>query len=380
MKFSIVMPTRNRADKLACAIRSATRQSFDDYEIIISDNCSTDHTQRVIQEHKTDRCRVIRPHEPMAMSRHWEFALGHAKGDRILVLCDDDALMPNCLERLDRIVAAANDPDFIQFECFTYVYDDGVSEDKGSTIRLPAQVKDDFRRMDLERSLRLAFWRLDGNMPKLLNSAVHRRMLDAIRQKSGRLFGIWAPDYAVGCRLLALSKNGVRTGPLAIWGENMQSYGPGSRRDQGILRQFMEEHSEWKGTLANTPYPNILTVVNVLFDTMEIARRELNIPKSFGIDPIRFRETMIDELKMYADRNVAGAAEDMVRVEKDLSLVQRQRMLSPANWTESAAYWWRRQCEKRASRSYRKSPGEKTHKFSNILDAAIYAGSLKRAA
>lgn len=382
VKFSIVLPTRNRADKLVHAIRSATCQTFDDYELLISNNGSTDHTARSIAENATDRCRVIAPPQALPMCQHWEFALQQARGDRVLILCDDDALLPNTLERLDRISTAAGDPDLIQYECFTYIYDDGVREKGGNTIRLPSAVSDEFRPIDLDRSLRLAYWRVDGNMPKLLNCVVHRRLLDAVREKSGRIFGIWAPDYAVGVRLLALGKSGVRTGPLAVWGENMQSYGPGAKRDPAILRQFMEEHDEWKGLYRHTPYPGILSVANGLFDTMEIARRELKLSESrYPIDPIRYRKQMIKDLRTYQSRGVTGLEADVQLLEGDLRREQFRWGVSPGSWSATAGNWLRRRQEKSASRSYhRDDADESTHTFGNIYDAARAAGSLRRAA
>jgi glycosyltransferase involved in cell wall biosynthesis len=41
--FSIVMPTRDRAHLLKFALQSALSQTFDDYEILVSDNHSTDN-------------------------------------------------------------------------------------------------------------------------------------------------------------------------------------------------------------------------------------------------------------------------------------------------------------------------------------------------
>ena len=38
--FSIVMPTRNRANLLKYALRSALQQTFQDYEVVVSDNQS----------------------------------------------------------------------------------------------------------------------------------------------------------------------------------------------------------------------------------------------------------------------------------------------------------------------------------------------------
>ena len=42
--FSVVIPTFNRSDLFPYALRSILDQTFGDFEIIISDNCSQDNT------------------------------------------------------------------------------------------------------------------------------------------------------------------------------------------------------------------------------------------------------------------------------------------------------------------------------------------------
>ena len=48
--FSIVIPTFNRSDLFPYAVRSILNQTFEDFEIIISDNCSADDTPQVAKQ------------------------------------------------------------------------------------------------------------------------------------------------------------------------------------------------------------------------------------------------------------------------------------------------------------------------------------------
>ena len=48
IKFSIIMPTYNRADRIQIAINSVLQQGYDDFELIIIDDCSTDNTFDVV--------------------------------------------------------------------------------------------------------------------------------------------------------------------------------------------------------------------------------------------------------------------------------------------------------------------------------------------
>src|SRR6266704_3260720 len=90
--FSVVIPTRNRASLLRYALQTALDQDFDDYEIVVSDNCSQDDTAQVVKDYQTSRVRYVRVNDPLSMPDHWEFALGQAQGQFVNYLCDDDSL------------------------------------------------------------------------------------------------------------------------------------------------------------------------------------------------------------------------------------------------------------------------------------------------
>jgi len=57
--FSIVIPTYNRGNYLKLAIKSILRQNYDDYEIIITDNASTDNTKEVIYSFRNKKIKYF---------------------------------------------------------------------------------------------------------------------------------------------------------------------------------------------------------------------------------------------------------------------------------------------------------------------------------
>src|SRR5437867_4242176 len=79
--FSVVMPTRNRGHLLRYALRSALAQTFSDYEIVVSDNSSSDTTAQVVAELTGPRVKYVRTDRVMAMPDSWEFALDQARGE-----------------------------------------------------------------------------------------------------------------------------------------------------------------------------------------------------------------------------------------------------------------------------------------------------------
>ncbi|HEY5443446.1 MAG TPA: glycosyltransferase family A protein, partial [Pyrinomonadaceae bacterium] len=106
--FSVVIPTRNRAHLLRNALQSVLWQSFDDYELIVSDNCSADNTADVVREIGGDRVRVVHPDRMLSMPDHWEFALNHARGRFVTYLCDDDAWAPEALARVSQVLDSSD--------------------------------------------------------------------------------------------------------------------------------------------------------------------------------------------------------------------------------------------------------------------------------
>ena len=90
---TIAIPTFNRASgNLACALQSAINQTYDNIEIIVSDNCSSDHTEQVIKQFADPRIQYIRHPENIGANANFNFCLSQAKGEYFLLLHDDDLI------------------------------------------------------------------------------------------------------------------------------------------------------------------------------------------------------------------------------------------------------------------------------------------------
>src|SRR5215212_7651674 len=104
-RFSIVIPTYNRADLVGYTIQSVLRQTFADFEIIVCDNCSTDNTAEVARQHDDARVKYVKTPRHMVIADNWEFGRSHASGDLIIMLGDDDALLSSALENFAEAAA-----------------------------------------------------------------------------------------------------------------------------------------------------------------------------------------------------------------------------------------------------------------------------------
>jgi len=90
---SLAIPTYNRADSyLKESLKSAINQTYQNIEIIVSDNCSTDNTERVVKDFKDPRIRYFKQTENIGPYKNFNFCLQQATGTYFLILSDDDLI------------------------------------------------------------------------------------------------------------------------------------------------------------------------------------------------------------------------------------------------------------------------------------------------
>ena len=96
-QVSAVITTFNRANLVSDAISSVLTQTFENFELLILDNGSTDGTQEAVATFSDKRIRYVR-HTPMGISQQRNLALREAKSPFVAFLDDDDIWLPTKLE------------------------------------------------------------------------------------------------------------------------------------------------------------------------------------------------------------------------------------------------------------------------------------------
>src|SRR3989344_921968 len=91
--FSIVIPTYNRASFLKASIAITLQQTFKDFEIIISNNCSTDDTRKVVNSFKDKRIRYFENKKNIGGEPHMIKAFSYARGKNPFTTGDDDFIL-----------------------------------------------------------------------------------------------------------------------------------------------------------------------------------------------------------------------------------------------------------------------------------------------
>ena len=91
--FSIVIPTYNRAADLQFALYCIFQQTFSDFEVVISDNCSNDNTKSVVQNIKDKRIRYFRLKKTVGNAVNFKNGIKRAKGKYVFLHSDDDFIL-----------------------------------------------------------------------------------------------------------------------------------------------------------------------------------------------------------------------------------------------------------------------------------------------
>jgi len=107
MKFSIIIPTYNRAEFISKTIESVLNQTYVDFEIIVVDDGSTDNTEEIVLSTKDDRIRYYKKkNEERAVARN--FGINKATGEYITFLDSDDLFYKNHLAEAYNFIKKEN--------------------------------------------------------------------------------------------------------------------------------------------------------------------------------------------------------------------------------------------------------------------------------
>ncbi len=102
--FSIIIPTYNHGDKISRSVNSLLNQSFEDWELIIVDDGSTDNTFEVIMRFQRD-LRIKYKHQKNAgVSMARNRGINYAQGEYLLFLDSDDEVTSNWLQDYYEII------------------------------------------------------------------------------------------------------------------------------------------------------------------------------------------------------------------------------------------------------------------------------------
>jgi glycosyltransferase involved in cell wall biosynthesis len=96
---SVCIPAYNNARFISETIASVLAQSYENLEVVVVDDHSSDQTFEIASAFSDPRLSVSRNAVNLGPAGNWNEAVGRANGTFVKVLCGDDLLYPACIER-----------------------------------------------------------------------------------------------------------------------------------------------------------------------------------------------------------------------------------------------------------------------------------------
>jgi glycosyltransferase involved in cell wall biosynthesis len=124
---SICIPTYNSARYLDECLESALKQTYQNFEVLVVDNHSSDETVSMVKTLATSEPRIRFEQNPRNLGevRNFNRCLELARGEWVKFLFSDDLLAPNCLERM----LAARKQDSAMIACRREIIFDDVDDE-----------------------------------------------------------------------------------------------------------------------------------------------------------------------------------------------------------------------------------------------------------
>lgn len=186
--FTIIIPTYNRADLIIRTLKSVLDQSFQDFEVIIVDNKSTDNTVEVLEPYLKENVRLFVQEKNFERARSRNKGIEVAKGKFVSLLDSDDILYHDCLQDAYNYYSEHQSVQF--FHCGSEVTDINNKVFSRSSLK---EIKNPFRELS------------QGNYISNIGIFIDRDVANSLRyDETPELIGM--EDYDFLLRLLYMTK------------------------------------------------------------------------------------------------------------------------------------------------------------------------------
>jgi glycosyltransferase involved in cell wall biosynthesis len=263
MKFSVLLPTRNGGKYLKSCIESVLSQDYKDMELIVFDNANTDNTAEVVNSYSNDkRLKYYRIDSVVSVTDNWNNALKKSSGDYVLMMGDDDFLLPGYFDTLDKTIKENDFPDGISYCGYSFIYPDAVD----NTVGYYSDPHYDYEKKLIDsgkttknqlKSIVYDMFKFKNRVP--LNTLPHIWSRKVINRVDGELFRPPYPDhFALNAIFLKANTWVFSKKKLYIIGVTPKSYGHYvfSDNDQKGGEDYLGISGDFPGQLPGTALVN----------------------------------------------------------------------------------------------------------------------------
>jgi glycosyltransferase involved in cell wall biosynthesis len=385
--FTVIIPCKNRASYLHHTLRTCMMQNYDNMEVLVSDDGSTDNTREVVEEASRldSRIHYLMPGSGTGMSHNFEYVLRHVKPGYVIALGGDDGLMPDGIKGMHDTLQETG-MELLAWPAPTYIFPDVNGPDGQLSIRCFKGTKIIDSHQYLSRQAKNLHYISDFESPMFyVKGVASTKLIDRVRNRSvdGSFYSCSTPDGYSGIVLAGEVSHYAFSGkPFSIYGSSSDS--------QGIVYMSNDEKAKKASEiffdnvlsrpmhreLASQPYSPLITLMTV--DFLLTAR---DLPGWSGsFPPINYRQALLSGIKelkngLYGDE----------RIRRELSIMNE---IAKQQGLQS---FFRREVKR--SKRFQKRPNfegngiypgaffvnSKSYNINNIFDAAYAAQHLHQA-
>ena len=244
MKFTLIIPTKNRRETAIKAVKSGTMSRYDDIEIIVTDGSDDDSLGKEIKKLEDPRIKYFHHTKSLSMKNNWEFGVSKATGDYVSVIGDDDALMPDGFLLASELIKLSS-TNVLHCACPNYKWPDYplISRRNLIGLKLPTTV---IHEKDPRSQLRKAyeFKAKKGTGPGIYHGIISKKFLDDLKLMRGSYFVDDNPDFDSGFCTLLYAESYLQTSyPLFISGQCAAS-NSGAMNTKAVYHQGLSDFVE----------------------------------------------------------------------------------------------------------------------------------------
>lgn len=279
--FTVIIPTKDRAQYLEQTLKTCTNQDYKYLEIIVSDDGSIDNSREIVEEaaRKDSRVRLISPGCGVGMLDNFEYALNHVKPGFVIALGGDDGLMPNSITRMRDIILETR-TELLTWPTSTFFYPKTKMENGQLILHLrkgkfTSGIKVINSKDFLERQSKNLFYISDIESPMIyVKSVVSTDLIQKVKNRSsdGRFYSCSTPDGYSGIVLAGEVEQYIFSGePLSIHGVSPTSQGLGYLTKSEEAKKHSEDffkkttHKPMHSELGSQPYSPLISLMTADF-------------------------------------------------------------------------------------------------------------------
>ena len=290
--FTVIIPAKDRGIYLEHTLRTCMIQDYPNFEIIVSDDGSTDNTREVVDKAMGQDTRIrFFSHNPgLGMKGNFEFALNQVKPGYVIALGGDDGLLPDGIQKMYKILSETN-TELLTWPCPHFIFPDYYNKYSKLVISRSKGVKIIKSKDFLNRVTKSLQYLEDIECPMFyIKGVVSTRLIDRVKSRTDDhcFYSCPTPDGYSGIVLAGEVEEYAFSGePFSIGGDTIASQGRAYLKNDEKSKEeaaaFFKNSSirPMHHELASQPYSPLITLMTA--DYLLTARDLPGMPSEFPI-------------------------------------------------------------------------------------------------